>query len=72
MRWPLIQLPPFVLLNCITAVDIQILVRIYRNNYFANECVDPSLFKPKQYKTKAIEKGNEKLEKVKRQTINII
>lgn len=45
MRRSLVQLPSFILLDCVSPIDVQRLVRIHRNNDFSNECVDAPFFK---------------------------
>lgn len=48
MRRSLVQLTSFILLNRVSPIDVQQLVRIHRNNDFSNECVDTPFFKSAQ------------------------
>lgn len=54
MRRSLVQFTPFVLLDCVSPVDVQQLVGIHRDHDFSNECVDAPFFKsaqkPKKWK----------------------
>lgn len=52
MRRSLVQLTSFILLNGLSPIDVQRLVRIHRNDDFSNECVDAPLFKSVQNKRK--------------------
>lgn len=52
MRRSLIQLTPFILLNCVSPIDAQWLVRIHRHDDFSNECVDAPFFKSVQKRKK--------------------
>lgn len=52
MRRSLVQLTSFILLDGVSPIDVQRLVRIHRNNNFSNECIDASFFKSAQKQKK--------------------